>query len=203
LKLILDRITESYIFETEKKCVEMNNLKSDIKSALEEMISMVAGESAVRKIVSFIGDDSSRFGSLTDLLRIGECRDQVVISWAIGKIAELHPELIPKHHSTFIPFIADKSVHASTRRNLIRVYQYADIPKELEGILYSHCFDSIQEPNEPLALRALSISVCGRIAYAYPELQQELKLLFEAGLKPQSLALTSRMDKLAKKYSWV
>jgi hypothetical protein len=83
-------------------------------------------------------------------------------------------------------------------RNILRFYQFSDIPKKIEGELYQMCFDYITNPASAIALRAFSMTICTRIAQRYPELKAELYDAISMTLPNGSAGIRNRGEKMLK-----
>ena len=62
------------------------------------------------------------------------------------------------------------------------------------------CFTYLGSPAEPVAVKAFSLAVLGRLAADYPEIVPEIKLLIEDQLPHQTAAFKSRAKKLLKQF---
>jgi hypothetical protein len=89
-----------------------------------------------------------------------------------------------------------KDVHDSIRWNVIRAFQFVEIPKNLRGKIFSHCFDLIEDMSEPIAIRAFALTVATRIAETKPEFIKELCLTVEKYMPNPTPTLSVRIRKL-------
>ena len=145
-------------------------------------------------------ESNDQFLILMDYFFGDDMRGCQKASWTVGKIGELHPELI----LPFIPkMIANLQypLHDAFVRNTVRAWQYMEIPEEYEGQIYDICFDYISNPEYPNSIRAFSMQVCFNIAKAYPELLEELALQLKGCAKEPRKGVQSRANKILHKTS--
>ncbi len=89
-------------------------------------------------------------------------------------------------------------IHVAVKRNTVRVLQYIDIPEKLRGMAATVCFDLIQSGNEPVAVKAFSMTVLANICKHEPELADELKLIIEDQLPFASAGFKARAKKILR-----
>ena len=82
--------------------------------------------------------------------------------------------------------------HNAIRRNIVRLYQFVEIPEDTEGELYDICIRFILNHNEAIAIRAFSMRVCERIALRHPMLIEELIAVIETTIPNGSSGLKNR-----------
>ncbi len=119
-------------------------------------------------------------------------------AWSIGICAERHPALIRPHLKQMVKKIQQPDVHDAAKRNVVRILQHIDIPGDLLGIVATSCFNYVSSPNEPIAVRAFSMTVLANIAMRKPGIKNELKLVIEQQLSYGSIGLCARARKVLK-----
>lgn len=143
-------------------------------------------------IVEFIGDDPKRFAELMKLFFAGEYRLTQCAAWPMSYCVEQHPELIRPYLSKLIGCLERDDQHDAVRRNVLRLLQYIEIPKRLAGKVYAHCIDFIDDPDQPIAVRAFAMTVAARIAKVEPDLLNELRLIIRKHLPHSTAAFRVR-----------
>src|SRR5262245_61227601 len=143
-------------------------------------------------IVEFIGDDARRFAELMKIFFAGEYRLAQRAAWPMNYCAERHPELIRPYLPKLLDCLEREDMHVAVKRNVVQLLQYIEIPRRLTGRVYSHCVDLIDEPREPVAVRAFAITVAARIAKSEPALLNELRLIVSKHLPHASAAFRVR-----------
>ncbi len=146
------------------------------------------------KMVDYVGDDSGRFALVMDCFFHEEMRICQRASWAVSVIAEHQPQLIYPYLEQMLKQLDDPG-HNALVRNTIRVFQFIDIPEEMEGEIFERCYNFLIDPKEAIAVRAFSITVLFNIVKKIPELAPELRLAIEDMLPHGSAGLLSRGKK--------
>jgi hypothetical protein len=154
------------------------------------------------KIVRYVGSNQARFDELMVLFLGNEYRVTQRAAWAVSYCAITHPNLIQKHLKKILLNLK-KPVHVAVKRNTIRLLQSIDIPKSLQGIAADICFQILNSKDEPIAIKAFSITVLANICKIHPELKPELQLSIETLLPYASPGILSRgrrmLNQLQKK----
>jgi hypothetical protein len=149
------------------------------------------------KIVKYVGNDQQRFDELVQLFLGSEYRITQRAAWAVSCCVEEHPDLIKKHLRKIILNLKNP-VHDAVKRNTVRLLQYIKIPEQLEGIVAATCFDFLNSKDEPIAVKAFSMTVLSKICKTHPELAHELKLTIETMLPYASAGILSRAKRILK-----
>ncbi len=150
------------------------------------------------KIVKYVGTDARRFSNLVAVFLSGPYRVTQRAAWPLSCCVERHPELIKPHLKRIIKNLIRPGLHDSVKRNTVRLMQFIDIPRSLQGAAASICFEMFQNPKEPIAVRVFSMSVLSRIAKVEPALEKELKILIEDQLPYASAGFLARAKKVLK-----
>jgi hypothetical protein len=150
------------------------------------------------KIIDYVGNVPSRFSKLVTVFLEGPYRVTQRASWPLSCCVEEHPELVKPHLLTLLKSVRKPGVHDSVKRNVMRLLQFIDIPKNLEGKVAEECFRLFNDKKEPVAVRVFAMTVLGNVALKNPELQNEVRILIEDSLPTGSAALLSRGRKILK-----
>jgi hypothetical protein len=148
------------------------------------------------KIADYIGDDAEKFADLMKIFFNDEYRLSQRAAYVFMISVDRYPELIKPYLKKLINQLYRKDVHDSIRRNVVRALQFIEIPKNLEGRIFSHCVDFIEDISEPIAIRAFALTVATRIAENEPELINELILTVEKYMANPTPALRVRIRRL-------
>lgn len=152
-------------------------------------------------IVKWVGSDQKRFDQLFDLFLNDEYRVVQRAAWPVSYCVEAHPGFIKKHFARLLKNLNKKGIHDSVKRNSIRLLQYIDFPKKFHGRVMDICFRYISSPNQPVAIKAFSITVLQNLAGQYPEIINEIKLVIEERWDHETIAFKTRAKKLFKEFS--
>lgn len=127
-------------------------------------------------IAEFIGNDPDRFAQLVAHFVHGKVRVTHHASHAINRCIHKHPHLIAPHLRNFTDLLATP-INDTVKRNIVRTFQFIDLPEELLGDVFDNCAVLLNNPNEAVAIRAFSMTVLFNICRQYPELKEELKAM--------------------------
>jgi hypothetical protein len=147
-------------------------------------------------IVDMIGGDADRFRDLMKIFFTGDRRIAQCSSWPISVCAERHPHLLTPYLDRLVDRLNVKNDHTAVTRNIVRLLQYVDIPKTLQGKAYSHCLELIADPSQPVGVKAFAITVAKKIANAEPVLINEIKMVVKPFIKNASPGLKVRLRDL-------
>lgn len=152
------------------------------------------------QVVQYVGTDAGRFKELMDCFLSEEMRISQRAGWALGMIGEKHVELLNPYHCILLDCLKRDNAHNAIRRNIVRVYQFCEIPMELEAELYDVCINFISDFHEMIAVKAFSIRVCERIIEHYPELRTELSGVIRSEIEHWSPGLKNRGRKFLERW---
>lgn len=163
---------------------------------LREEILKEHSKTQCDKIVLWIGNSQERFDELFFLFINDEYRITQRASWPLSYSTIKHPQLIKKHFGKLLGNLKKPGIHNTIKRNTIRLLQHVFIPKKYQGDVMDICFQYVASPTEPVAIKAFSLTVLGKLAKDYPEIMPEIKVLIEDQLPHQTAAFKSRAKKL-------
>ena len=132
----------------------------------------------VNKTIDYIGSDEDRFAELMQIFLKGDYRTTQRSSWIVSECAEQYPFLIKPYFRSLIDKLKEPAIHGSVRRNIVRIWQFVEIPEEFMGEIYDVCFRYLTG-NEAITVVAFSMTVCFRVAQHFPELKPELRVTIE------------------------
>ena len=142
--------------------------------------------------------------SIDNMQQLVDCllsKDTIVAqraAWSIGWSVKInHSSLMPFLH-LLIPLIEKKDVHDAVIRNTMLVLETINIPEEYHGIVMNDCFNFIENPATPPAIKAYSLTTVYNLSKYYPEILQELKIIIEENWENESPAFKSRGKKILK-----
>jgi hypothetical protein len=165
---------------------------------LENEILAVRSKEQVARFVRWTGKETKRFGKLMEFFLSGDEPLAKKSAWIIGHCAEQHPELVTPWLKPMIEKIQEPGVHDALKRNAVRILQFADIPRRLQGKVANLCFELLSSIDESIGVRTFSITVLDRIAQKEPALKKELELIVRQMLPYATAAFRSRAKKVLK-----
>ena len=150
------------------------------------------------KIVRWVGSSQQRFDELFDLFLNSEYRINQRAAWPLSYCVIDHPQFIEKHFSKLVRNLHKPGIHDSVKRNTVRLLQYIEIPKKFHGEIMDICFHYLSSPNEPVAIKAFSLTILQNLSKQYPEIKNEIKLIIEERWEHETAAFHSRAKKFLK-----
>ena len=151
-------------------------------------------------IAGYIGNNSERFSVLMDLFFNDPNKSRVVqrAAHVLSFCLDKHPDLITPHLEALIHNLKEDNVHVAVRRNTVRALQTITIPEELLGDTWNICFTYLSSAEEPIAVKAFSMTVLYNICKKLPELKEELQIVIEDQLPYGSSGFKNRAHKVLK-----
>ena len=167
--------------------------------SLEQEIPAVRSKAQVEKIVKWAGEDKKRFGLLMKYFLNGESDLARKSAWIAGHCVEQHPVLAVPWLRPLLSLLRQPGVDNALKRNALRILHLSDIPHPLQGTAIDLCFKLLSSLDEPIAVRAYSISVISKIAKGEPGLKKELELVVRQMLPYGTPAFRSQAKRVLKK----
>jgi len=125
------------------------------------------------EIVNHVGSDKNRLSEIMEIFFNSDTQIIKRISQVIGIIGEKEPKLISLYLPRLAEYLASSNIDA-VKRNILRIFQFVDIPEELEGQLFDLTLTYLKSNEEGLAIRVFSMTTLRKICEKYPELSQEV-----------------------------
>jgi hypothetical protein len=148
-------------------------------------------------IAKYVGDDEKRFAELMDLFLQGEYRVVQRAAWVVNFVSANHPQLVKPYLKKMLLYLKS-DVHDAVKRNVLRLLQFIEIPKNLQGLTAEICFQFLMDAKEPIAVKVFSMTVLSNLCKTNPELKNELRLVIEDQLLNASKGFKARARKLFK-----
>lgn len=148
------------------------------------------------KITAWVGDDQKRFDELFGLFLKDNYRVTQRASWPLSYCVLAYPGLIKKTLGKLINNLQKPAIHDAVKRNTLRILQEIDVPKKYQGTVMNSCFQWVESPVEPVAIKVFALTVLVNLAKLYPEILPEIKLLVQSQLPNQTAAFTNRVKRL-------
>ncbi|HBH25169.1 MAG TPA: hypothetical protein DDY13_17335 [Cytophagales bacterium] len=124
--------------------------------------------------------DPKGFHHLMEVFLEGNYRQVQNASFMVMHLFDSSPGLIQPYLTKMIDLICNKNPINAVRRNVMRVFQSADIPVSHEGELTDIAFKYLNSAHEPVANKVFAMTVLYRMTLKYPELGGELKFSIES-----------------------
>jgi len=165
---------------------------------LRETILAEHSRSNCNKIVKWVGHSQKRFDELFNLFLHSEYRVNQRAAWPLSYCVIAHPVLISKNFSKLVKNLHKPGIHDAVKRNTVRLIQHINIPKKFHGEIMDICFSYISSNEEPVAIKAFSLTILHNLSKQYPEIRQEIKLIIEERWQYETAAFHTRARKFLK-----
>ena len=165
---------------------------------LVETIEKEHSKAQCIKIINYVGQNPKRFEDLVAVFLNGPYRITQRSAWPLNYCVERHPELIKPHLKRVLNHVLKPGLHNSVKRNTMRLLQFIEIPRSLQGLAVEICFTFLQDTKEPVAIRVFAMTVLTQLSKVSPELKNELIPIIEDQLPYGSPAFISRGRKALK-----
>ena len=119
-------------------------------------------------------------------------------AWPMSFVAQKHPELLINYYDLLIELLNQPNKHNAINRNILRAFQFTEIPEEYQGRILDVSFKLLNSSNEPIAVKAFSMSIIYNLSKKYPDIIPELRASIEALLPNGSAGIKNRGKKILK-----
>lgn len=118
-------------------------------------------------------------------------------AWAMSDAVEQQPELLDPYYITLLEVVST-SKHGGIKRNIIRAFQFNQTPKHLIWEMADICLRFLSSKEEPIAVKACSITVLQQLITEIPEIKDEIIFELEKQLPFSTPAFTARANAFFK-----
>jgi plasmid stabilization system protein ParE len=142
----------------------------------EELLREHSKEQAT-KIAEYACASKKNFKELLDCFLDKEYRVAQRAAYSVSIATHKKPLMIQPYIGTLVSQLEREDVHHAVIRNSVRILQDVDIPETYHGAVMNACFNFIETPSTPIAIKAFSLTTLQKLASVYPEIKGELKLI--------------------------
>lgn len=168
---------------------------SQIEEQLVDSSRMVADI-----VVAYIGGSQDKFDEVITIMQKDEYPNAMRASRVAYLVFEKHQSLIRKHIPALIKMLSSSKVDGTIRSVLkILAETTIHISDDNLGELTELAFNFVENPRQPIAIRACGIDVLIKITRYYPEIKPELIAVLEDILPESSVGLKGKCKKVLKK----
>lgn len=150
------------------------------------------------KIANYVLQDNKRFDELMEIFFSSDYRLNQRAAFAINISFDKSPYIINPYIQRLIKNLHRNDLHDAVKRNTIRILQFIELKEDLQGEIYQICFDYLISKDEPIAIKAFSMSVLANVCKSHPELKNELIPIIEDLIPYGSSGIKSRGKKILK-----
>lgn len=168
-------------------------MNSVIESQLMEGMSIIN----IRQVLGMLELAPSKTKELQQIiLRMEEPLSRRA-AWALDHFAEIHPDIVKPLLPDLIAKIDDFN-HPAYQRHILRIITNCGIPEGDPGFLISHCFDFLNSPSSPIAVKMFSMVILVQFVKKEPELIPELIETIESLMAEASPGIRNAGTKIIK-----
>lgn len=146
------------------------------------------------KIAQYAVSSDESLAELMSIFLNGEWQEVQKAAWVVGHLAKTD-QLLP-YLSAMIHKLHEKNYHNAVKRNIIRTWQFMDIPENKMGEVADLCFSYLNDHSEAIAVKVFSMVVLEKIVKEYPVLKEELRFSIEEQMPFASAGFKSRGRKV-------
>lgn len=165
---------------------------------IREEILKEHSKKQILKVANYVGQDEKLFAEVMRLFFANEYQVTQRIAAVMSVCVEKHPHLIQKFIEPLLKNLTKEKLHDAVKRNTVRIFQFIEIPKDLQGLAYQNCMNLLLSPDEPIAVKAFSMTVLANICKQEPDLKNELRIVIEDQLPYGSAGFKNRGEKTVK-----
>lgn len=166
---------------------------------LREEILKEHSKAHALSIANYACQSKTNFKELMRCFLDDEYRLAQRAAWGVCFAAKMKPEMIYPHIKDLVSVLHKKNVHDAVIRNSVRVLQEIEIPEQYHGEVMDACFQFLEKPMTPVAIKAFSLTTLFKLSKTYPEIKPELKLIINDRLDYETAAFKSRAKKILPK----
>ena len=167
---------------------------------LREEILREHSKSHALKVASYACSSKGNFKELIKCFLDDEYRLAQRAAWSVSWAASKRPEMMFPFLKDIISVLHKKNVHPAVIRNAVRVLQEMDIPQKYHGEVMYACFQFLEQPSTPVAIKVFSLSTLFNLSQQYPEIRSELKLIIEDRWEHKTAAFRARAKRILAKF---
>ncbi len=168
----------------------------NIREALLE--DKTQNKTKAMQVAGFACLSAKNFKELMQCFLANDYRLAQRAAWSVSRAVIKKPEMIKPHIQSLVDQLERTDVHAAVIRNSVRVLEAIEIPELLHGKVMNACFNFIEQPATPIAIKAFALTTLFNLSKYYPEIKPELKLIIEDRWENETPAFKSRGKKILK-----
>jgi hypothetical protein len=151
-------------------------------------------------VTARIGNNQGLYDEAVELMNRNEYPMSMRAARVVYFVFKKHQHLIRKHIPSFVRTLKNTKVDG-VKRSILSILTETTIymSEEVLGELVDTGFNFLNNPNQPVAVRAISIDLILKTTKTYPELKQELQTILESIYPHCSVGLKGRIKKTLKK----
>lgn len=147
------------------------------------------------RLADWIGGDKKRMDQLMHEFLQQDYRISQCAAGVISRCVDRDPFCMDPYLDSMIRYL-DRPLHDAGVRNIVRSFQFIDIPEEYLGEIVDRAFGYLNDPKTSIAIRVFSMTVIHNAVKRYPDLAPELISAIERHMDHSSAGFKSRGRKI-------
>jgi hypothetical protein len=152
----------------------------------------------VNRIVRMVEENPDLIGKLVQLTLRKDFKIPARASWVLTHCYDTMPELVRPYLKELI-LATPEFLHTGTRRNILRILSFEEIPEESQVFLLDHCLQWLISKKEPIAVKAHAMGILSNLALKEPDLKNEIIPVLLDILPDASMGIRARARQVLKK----
>ncbi|SRR5690606_1172815 len=167
----------------------------EVASLLTHRVS----KKTIEQLIDYVCVNKDRFEALFKLFYNSEGLVRLQSAWALSYCVERYPDWITPQIGKLLRLLETNTEPEGVRRNVMRMLQFATIPKRLHGRAFSICMERLMDSGEAVAVKVFAMTVCAKIAEHNADIARELTIALEDQLPYGTAGFKSRASKILRK----
>lgn len=159
---------------------------------MRELLAKKASRANSFEVVLLVGNSLKKYQELVSIIQENTSPFSEKAAWAMNHCFENGTGFFDDYFKEFTEILSDKNYSDSIKRNVIKVFQFKEIPEEHQGSVINSCFELVIKKDTAIAVKAFSLGVLENMVKLYPELTNELVACIEDLLPNASSGLKNR-----------
>lgn len=165
---------------------------------LREILHLEQSRRNIDQIIKIVNSNPELFDSLWSIFIENNNPESIRAAWAIDVLNEDLTFLDVSHLKTLVQMLPTFR-HDGLKRHSLRILERNIIPEECEGELVSICFNWLESPDSPVAVKMYSLKILSGIADKEPSICRELMDIIEMQMVESTPGFKSIGTKVIRK----
>jgi hypothetical protein len=142
---------------------------------MRDLLAKKASRANSFQVVSLVANNPKHYKELIEIIQENRIPISEKAAWSMNHCFEDRVGFFEDYYPELTQIVADASYSDSIKRNIVRIFQFKQIPKKFHASVINSCFDLVLKKETAVALKAFSLQVLENMTIIYPELINELK----------------------------
>ena len=130
-------------------------------------------------VANWAGTKAERIADLVEIALNADGQTAARALWALEKVATAHHNILLPHIPAIVATLP-RFTFSGMRRIACKILMLTDVPQDFDGPIIDFCFRMLETPDEPIGVKANSMSLIASRLADYPELKPELKAIVDS-----------------------